>query len=390
MTKQKNTAVTEQAPRLFLDEGVLKDMIQTLVQQLLTEEVERHLGVGSYERSTERRGYRNGTKPRSMKTAVGKLEFKVPQVREGGFQTQIFERYQRSDKALVAAMQEMVVHGVSTRNVSEVMEKLGGFEVSAATVSRTMSELDGQIAEHFSRRLDGIMYPYLVVDARYEKVRRNGRVASQAVLVVAGIRSDGRRELLSLKLGDSESADTWGEVFGDLKRRGISGVELIVSDAHSGIRAAIGKHFQDVPWQRCKVHFMRELTGKVSYKDTKELMKDLRSIYASKERGHCLRTAEEVASKWDGRAPRLSKSLRDGVEDTLTAMSLLAECTERRLNSTNMMERAMKEIKKRTRQVGSFPNEKACWRLVGAVLLEMQDRWDVERGRYIIPEKEGG
>lgn len=382
MTRRRNTPITGDVPRLFVDEGLLRELVRSTVQNILEEEVARHLAAEPYERAEGRRGYRNGTKPRTMKTAVGKLDLEVPQVREGGFRTQLFERWQRSDKALVAAMQEMVVAGVSTRRVSDVMEELGGFEVSAATVSRTMAELDEQIATFFSRKLTGCEYPYLIVDARYEKVRQNGRVVSQAVLIVAGIRQDGGREFLTLMVGDSESASTWGEIFSDLLRRGLKGVELIVSDAHSGIRAAMDKHFQGVPWQRCKVHFMRELLGKVSSKNQKELGKDLRSIYASDERKQSLRVAGELATKWEKRAPKVASALREGVESTLTVL-MLPRRVAIRLNSTNMMERTMKEIKQRSYKVGSFPNETACKRLVGAVLLEMQDRWDGEMCPYI-------
>lgn len=361
-------------------------MIETFVRAVLEEELTRHLGAGHYERSQERRGHRNGTKPRTMKSPFGELHFEVPQVREGGFNTQVFERFQRSDKALVSSMQEMVVKGVSTRGVSDILEKMGGFEVSAATVSRAMGELDEQIAKFFSRPLTE-PYRYLVIDARYEKVRgASGRVKSQAVLIVAGIKEDGRRELLSLATGDSESLDTWGGVFLDLKKRGLAGVEMIVSDAHSGIRAAIQKHFQGTTWQRCRVHFMRELLAKVSYKDYKALSKDLRAIYASDERGQCLAVALEIAGKWQARAAKMSTALLAGIEDTLTAWSL-PRTARRKLNSTNMMERLMKTIKQRTRQIGSFPNEAACIRLIGAVLLEKQDAWDTEPHRYIVIEQ---
>ena len=383
MTRRKKTTEPDEAPRLFVEPGLLKDLVQTMVQTILHEEVERHLGAGHYERAPgQRRGYRNGTKPRTMKTAVGKLELDVPQVREGGFRTQVFERYQRSDKALIAAMQEMVVKGVSTRQVADVLEQMGGFEVSAPTVSRTMMELDAQISAFFSRPLTECEYPYLIVDARYEKVRKGGRVVSQAVLIVAGICSNGRRELLALEIGDSESADTWGGIFARLKERGIRGVELLVSDAHKGIRKAMEKHFQGVAWQRCKVHFMREMLCKVAWREYKELSDDLCSIYISEEREQCLATAEQVAVKWEKRAPKMSAALRAGVEDTLTVWSL-PHSIRRKLNSTNMLERTMKEIKARTKKIGSFPNETSCWRLVGAVLLEMQDKWDTERMSYL-------
>src|SRR5690606_33809857 len=350
MTPKRVITEERPSPRLFVEPGLLKEMIQVCVQEMLEEEVSRHLGAGPYERSAARQGRRNGSKPRTMKTAVGQLDLRLPQVREGGFRTQLFDRWQRSDKALVAAMQEMVVSGVSTRAVSQVLEQMGGFEVSAATVSRTMAELDEQIAAFFSRPLGEKEYLYLIVDARYEKVRRNGRVVSQAVLIAAGITREGRRELLSLTMGDSESFDTWSQVFSGLKSRGLKGVELVVSDSHKGIIAAMDKHLQGVAWQRCKVHLMRELRKKVSYRDEKELGADLRSIYASGSRAQCLATAGQVAAKWEKKAPKMSQALREAVESTLTAMDL-PPALARRLNSTNMLERAMKEIKKRTRQV---------------------------------------
>ncbi len=387
MTLKKESTLGASAPGLFVEPDVLRGLVETVVQEVLEAEVSEHLRAGPYERSDERRGRRNGRKPRRVKTALGVLDLQLPQVREGGFRTQVFERWQRSDKALVAALQEMVVKGVSTRNVSAVLEKLGGFEVSAATVSHAMAELDGQIAAFFERDLSGVDYPFLIVDARYEKTRRAGRVRSQAVLIVAGVRDDGRRELVGLALGDSESEATWGELFADLKRRKLTGVELVVSDAHQGIRAAMSRHFQDVAWQRCKVHLMREMLRKVSWRDYKELSKDLRAIYTSEEIEQCRAVGEEVAEKWQERSPRMSKALRAGLDDTLTAWTFPAHL-RKRLNSTNMLERAMKEIKKRTRSVGAFPNDRACWRLIGAVLLEMQDRWDLEPARYLILDDE--
>lgn len=386
MTPKKTTMEEPEVPRLFVEPGLLKNLVEAAVRNVLEAEVERHLGADHYERSGQRRGYRNGTKPRTMKTSVGELRFEVPQVREPGFRTQVFERYQRSDKALVGAMQEMVVAGVSTRDVSLILEEMGGFEVSATTVSRTMAELDEQIDAFFSRPLSECEYPYLIVDARYEKVRKNGRVVSQAVLVVSGIRDDGRRELLALSLGDSESADSWGGVFADLKRRGLRGVELIVSDAHRGIQSAISRHFQGAEWQRCRVHFMRELMGKVSWKDHAELAADLRAIYTSESPVRCLEVAHEVAARWEKKAPRMSASLREGVESILVVWRL-PRAERRKLNSTNMIERLMKEIKKRTRKVGAFTNESACRRLVGAVLLETQDRWDTQPQRYLVLDR---
>jgi len=400
MTLQHLDDTPVPAPSDFIDQlnddrqpdplaDLINTMVQSSLQHLLREEVARHIGAERGQRTAARTGYRNGTKPRTLATRVGRIQLEMPQVRDaaaGAFRTQLFDRYERSEKALVAAMQEMVVAGVSTRRVADVLQEMGGFEVSAATVSRAMAEIDEQIERHFSRRLDAAAYRFVIVDARYEKVRVSGRVTSQAVLVAAGINADGRREVLSLMMGDSESADTWGTLFSGLKARGLRGVELVVSDAHAGLAAAIGKHLQGVAWQRCRVHFIRELLAKASYKDYKELAGDLRAVYASAEPAQCLAAAEEVARKWDKRAGRMSAALRAGVESTLTVTRLdLPSATTRRLHSTNMLERAMKTIKARTRSVGSFCNASACRRLVGAVLLEIQDRWDQEVPRYVTP-----
>jgi len=367
---------------LFADEGTLARMIEACVRQTLEEELSRHLGAGPYERSEGRRGHRNGSKPRTMATRLGKLHFDVPQAREGGFSPSVFERYQRSERALVAAMQEMMVQGVSTRRVGEVLEKMAGFSVSGATVSRSMAELDEEIARFRGRSLSGRSYPYLVIDARYEKIRTARHIASQAALVVAGISDEGRREILGLWVENSESEETWGRVFKELKGRGLSGVELVVSDAHKGIRAALSRHFQESAWQRCQVHFMREMIKKLSWRDEKELAADLRSIFASESRAMCLAVAEEVAQKWEGRCGKLSKALREGVEDCLTVQSLPGEI-RRRLRSTNMLERLMRTLKARSRVVSIFPNAASCERLLGAVLLEVHEDWMGEAGRYL-------
>ncbi len=385
MTEEIHDQDYSPGQNLFQEPGLLANMLQTLVRSALEEELTRYLGAQPYQRSDQRRGWRNGSKPRTMKTAVGELRFDVPQTRDAGFRTSVFERYQRSDKALVCAIQEMVVKGVSTREVADVLQEMAGFEVSAATVSRAMTELDQEIQAFFSRPLKDHEYPYLVVDARYEKIRIGGRIRSQAVLIVAGINDEGRREVLSLKVGDSESKECWGEVFADLKTRGIRGVEIIVSDAHLGIQAALQKHFQGAAWQRCKVHMMRELLAKVSYKSYNELAKDLRAVWGSEEKERCLEVAEEVAVKWETKAPAMARALRSGVEATLEVWSL-PERLRRKLNSTNMLERVMQEIKKRSRKVRIFPNESSCRRLVGAILMELDEKWQCET-RYLTLER---
>lgn len=374
--RSSESQIEERSQGLYVDGDVLAGMVRACIREVLEEEMAVFLGADRYERSEGRRGVGNGTKPRSLRTRLGKLDFEVPQAREGGFRPSVFERYQRSEKALVSSMQEMVVQGVSTRRVGEILEAMSGFTVSAASVSRAMAELDEELSRFRARRLDGCQWPYLLLDARYEKVRKGGKVVSQAVLVAIAISDEGRR------LGDSESEETWSAALRDLKGRGLSGVSLVVSDAHSGIRSALSRHLQGVGWQRCRVHLMRELLKKVSWKDYRELAKDLRGIYASEEKEMCLRAARDVAEKWQGKAPSLSRSLLSGVEETLTVQGFPSgvRC---KLHSTNLLERLMRSLKQRTRVSLIFPNEPACERLIGALLLEEHEKWASQPGRYV-------
>ncbi|MDO9002542.1 MAG: IS256 family transposase [Aquabacterium sp.] len=371
---------------MFVQPDVLKAMVQIAVQHVLEGQVERHLGAQPYERAAGRQGHRNGYKPRTMKTRLGELEFGVPQVREGGFRPTLFERYQRTEKALLMTLQEMFIKGVSTREVNDVLEAMGGFAVSPGLVSRATAELDEQIRKWRERPLAAHEYPYLIVDARYEKVRRGGRIESTAVLVICGIDEAGRRDVLGYWLGDSESEATWGEAFGDLKERGLRGVELVVSDAHQGIRKALAKHLQGAAWQRCQVHLMRELLNKAAWQDRKGLAADLKAIYTSEEPQACLAAAEAVAAKWEKRLPKMAKALRAGVEDTLAVLAFPRE-HRRRLRTTNMIERQNREFRKRTRKVSIFPNESSCIRLFGAMILELSEKWQGEEKRYLNMER---
>jgi transposase-like protein len=383
---EASQGASEERAELFVDADALKAMVETLVRNALEGEISRHVGAEPYERGEGRRGHRNGTKPRTMKTRLGELEFAVPQAREGGFRPSLFERYQRTEKALLMTLQEMFVKGVSTREVNDVLEAMGGFEVSAGLVSRAAAELDEQVRKWRERPLTGHAYPYLIVDARYEKVRRGGRIESTAVLVICGIDEAGRRDVLGYWIGDSESEATWGEALVDLKDRGLAGVELVVSDAHKGIRKALAKHMQEAAWQRCQVHLMRELMNKAAWQDRAELARDLKAIYVSEEKEQCLATAAAVAAKWERRLPKMTKALSEGVEDTLAVLELPRE-HRRRLRTTNMLERQNREFRKRTRKVSIFPNEGSTMRLYGAMCLELSEKWQGENKRYLNMER---
>ena len=364
----------EEGPRLLL---------AALARAAMEAEVEAHVGAAPHERSEGRRGRRNGTKPRTLRTRVGDLELDVPQVRGcEPYRPSLFNKWQRSERALLVACGEMYFQGVSTRNVRDVLESMCGGEVSAMTVSRVAAELDEKLASFRSRRLDHTAWPYLMLDARYEKVRVDGRVVGQAVLVVVGFTAAGRREVLDWRVCDGESEQAWGGCFRSLKDRGLSGVSLVVSDAHRGIRSAVARHFQGSAWQRCRVHLKRELGNKVSYRRRAELMKDLAAVFAPWERHECLRRGEEAAAKWEAlKCPAVASALRGGLEDCLAVLSF-PEHHRRRLAGTNLLENIMKRLRKRTRVVGIFPNRQSCDRLVGSQLLELHEGWEADPKAY--------
>jgi putative transposase len=368
---------------LFMEEQGPRQLLEWLSNRAMDAEVTGHLRALPHERTDHRQGYRNGTKSRTLHTRVGALGLSVPQVRGcEPYHPSLFAKWQRSERALLVACAEMYYQGVSTRNVRDVLEAMCDGEISAMTVSRIAQELDEKLNEFRSRRLDGTAYPYLIVDARYERVRVSGRVVSQAVIVVSGISAQGVREVLDWRVDDCESEQTWGEVFRGLKDRGLRGVELVVSDAHGGIRAAMTRHFQGVAWQRCRVHFLREIGRKVPHKHKRDLLADVRAVLAGEDRGECVRRGREAGAKWGPRYPAVATMLEQGLEDCLTVLGFPAE-HRRKLAGTNLMERVMRTIKKRTAVVGVFCTRAACDRLVGAMLLEVHEDWSLDRDRYL-------
>lgn len=382
MAQVGGSVIGQLLQEVFANRDGLKSLLESLLQEAMASEVADHVKAEVHERSEARRGHRNGYKGRTLKTRVGELGLQVPQVRGcEPYHPSMFAKRQRSERARLVACAEMYFQGVSTRNVREVLEAMCDGEISSSTVSRVAQELDEKLMTFRQRRLDATAYPYTHIDARYEKVRVEGRVVSQAVLVAVGFSSEGKREILDWRVGDSESEETWGEFFRQLKDRGLRGLRLLTSDAHSGIVAAMRRHFQGVTWQRCRVHFKREMARKVSYKVLKELMADLTAIFAPEDRVECLRRSEEMACKWEGRYPAVAKMLREGLEDCLAAMDF-PEHHRRRLQSTNMMENMMKRLKKRSRVVGVFPSRSSCDRLLGAQLLELNESWAVESHSY--------
>jgi putative transposase len=386
MTQDHRRVDAELVQEVLLDDpGFLREIVERMVQQILEVQMSEHIGAAPYERTTERKGHRNGHKPRALRTRVGTLNLLVPQDREGTFSTRLFCRYQRNEKALVLALMEMYVEGVSTRKVKEVTEVLCGTSFSKSLVSQLAGGLDSELEAWRNRRLEAKAYPYLFVDARYEKVRVDSRVVSQGVLVVSGVRDDGFREILAVEVADTESEATYHELLRSLKRRGLSGVVLVVSDDHEGLKAAVARHFQGAAHQRCQVHYSRNLLGMVGHARRKELSEGLRGVFAAPSREVALRLASELTAHWRASHPRVAEHLEEHIEECLTCLAF-PESHRRRIRTTNGLERFNQEIKRRTRVVRIFPNREACLRLVTALAVEHSEEWVTGR-RYLDMEE---
>jgi putative transposase len=354
-------------------EDFLRELVQRTVQQVLEAEMTSFLGAESYQRHAERRGWRNGYKPRMLKTRVGELELMVPQDRDGLFQTEMFERYQRSEKALALALLQMYVEGVSTRKVSAITEALCGLEVSKSQVSQLSQKLDAEVAQWRQRPLTEA-YPYLVIDARYEKVRRGGAVVSQGVLVAVGISAAGYREVLGCWVAESESEASWGAAFSELKQRGLRGVRYVVSDDHAGMVKAVGRHFQGAVWQRCQVHFVRNALSLCGGQQRPQVLRLMKAITEAPTREAARAALAAAIMEIEKKAPKVARLLEEHGEEILGVYAL-PEAHQKRMRTTNMLERQNQELKRRTRVVRVFPHEQSCLRLVSALLMETNQEW---------------
>jgi transposase-like protein len=368
---------SEQAPP-----DLMRAMLAQMMQAAIQAEFDRFMGAGPWERTGERRGWRNGSKRRRLHTRVGTIELRIPKDREGRFQPSLFERYQRSEKALVLALVEMYIQGVSTRKVQKVVEQLCGVLVSASQVSALVKGLDGELETWRRRSLGGQKYPYLVVDAHYEKVRREGRVLSTAVLWVIGISETGYREHLGVWTGPSESRESWVRVFRDLTQRGLEGVEYVVSDEHAGLVQALGLYFPEAAHQRCQVHYMRNALSYVSTDALRDaLITGLRDVWAAPTREEARARLARLVDTLRAKVPTLAEWLEETAEQTLACYELPAGVHRLRLRSTNSVEHDHADIRRRTRVVRIFPNEASLVRLASALAIERNEKW-MER-RYL-------
>lgn len=384
--RQKSMARAAEQQLVNETTDVLRPMVRQLLQEALETEFAQFLGAQPHERTVTRRGWRNGTRARRYTTRVGTLELQVPRDRAGLFQPALLARYERSEQALVAALVDMYVQGVSTRKVTKVVETLCGTSVSASTVSRVVAGLDGELARWRARDLGGSAYPYLVLDAHVEQVRREGQVRATAMLWVIGIRPDGYREHLGVWLGASESLESWTAVFEDLVARGLQGVTYAVSDEHAGLVAALRRFFPDATHQRCQVHYVRNALSRLaSLRQQQQLLTALQDVWAAPTRAHADARAARLIAQVRPKAPALAAWLEETLEATLACYVLPDPRTRQKLRSTNSIELDHAAVRRRTRVIRIFPNEASLLRLGTALAMERNDAWSLRR--YLSPER---
>ena len=367
--------------------GDVTDTVRTslewILQQLIEAEAAAVIGAAPHERTPSRTNQRNGHRPRLLSTLAGDVELKIPKLRHGSFFPSLLERRRRIDRALFAVVMEAWVHGVSTRKVDDLVAALGvGSGISKSEVSRICEGLDVELAKFRSRPLDHVAFPYVFADATYVKGRVNGRVVSRAVVVATGVTATGDREVLGIEVGDSESGAFWTSFFKGLRARGLDGVQLVISDHHLGLKAAISSVFVGAAWQRCRVHFMRNVLARVPKASVEMVAAAIRTIFAQPNAQHVRSQLVEVTSMLAPKFPDVAAMLTDATEDLL-AFSTFPQAHWRKIWSTNPLERLNGEIKRRTNVVGIFPNDAAVARLVTAVIVETHDEWAVAERRYL-------
>ena len=366
------------------DGDVLREGIRVLAQALMESEVAGLIGAERHERTSERAGYRNGYRLRTWDTRVGTIELAIPKIRPGSYFPSLLEPRRRAERALLAVVQEAYVHGVSTRKVDDLLKALGLDGMSKSEVSRICTELDAEVEAFRSRPITG-EHPYLWLDATYHKVRQDGRVQSMATVVAIGVTADGERQVLGVDAGPSEDAAFWTSFLRGLVKRGLHGMRLVISDAHEGLKTALATVLGGASWQRCRVHFMRNLLATVPHGAREPVAALVRTIFAQPDHRTALVQLQKVADGLRPRFPQAAALLEEAAEDILAHRHFPVE-HRARLHSTNPLERLHKEVKRRSAVVGIFPNRTALLRLVGAILAEQDGEWAVADRRYFSAE----
>ena len=365
------------------DADLLREMIGFTAQRLMALEVENLTGAAPGERSPDRINQRNGYRDRVWETRAGTVELHIPKLRKGSYFPGFLEPRRMAEKALTAVVQEAYVQGVSTRSVDDLVQAMGMTGISKSQVSRLCGEIDDKVKAFLARPIEGD-WPYLWIDATYVKVRQNGRIVSVAVIVAVGVNSDGRREVLGMDIGPSEAETFWTAFLRKLARRGLRGVKLVISDAHEGIKAAVSRVL-GATWQRCRVHFMRNALAHAGKSGRRVVSAFIATAFAQDDAEAARTQWRKVADQLRPKLPKLAGFLDEAETDVLAYMTFPPQ-HRTKLHSTNPIERLNGEIKRRTEVVGIFPNEDAIVRLIGAILLEQNDEWAVQRARYMTLE----
>ena len=382
MTYQEDFTLPTEYLEQIGENGIayLPELIRILVNVAMKAERQKHLGAGPYERTPERQGYANGYKPKTVQTRIGSITFDVPQVREGDFYPGALEKGLRSERALTVALAEMYVQGVSTRKVKAITEQLCGTSVSSSQVSQAAAKLDEVLKAWRNRSLGE--YVYLYLDARYEKVRMDGQVRDAAVLMAAGVNWEGQREILGVSIALSEQEVHWRTFLQSLVQRGLQGVRLIISDAHTGLRAARKAVFGGIPWRRCQFHLQRNAQAYVPRRSMLgEVHNDIRTIFNAPDRVTAEAWLARTVQKYAETASQLADWMENNIPEGLSMFNF-PQSHRRRIRTANLLERTNREVKRRTRVVGIFPNEAACLRLISAFLMEKSEAWLIGR-RYL-------
>jgi transposase-like protein len=378
---QYNITITEELLHgLFLSNGrdeAFSKLLEEIFNQVLLSQSTEQIGAQPYERTEDRTAYRNGFRARQLTTRVGTLTLRVPRHRNGHFSTELFARYQRSEQALVLAMMEMVINGVSTRKVEQITEELCGKKFSKSTVSALCKNLDPMV-EAFRTRPLHCHYPFLMVDAIYVKVRENGRIQSRGLLIAIAVNEEGHREIIGFQLANSESESSWGELFSSLKDRGLKNVDLVTSDDHKGLVNAVRRHFQGTSWQRCQTHFSRNMLDHTPKALQPEVKEELRRLYESVDLESARKVRDQIIKTYESKAPKAT-ALLDEAFDDITAVLALPLKYRKRLRTTNGVERLNQEIRRRERVIRIFPNAASVIRLMGALLMEHDEKWQTGR-----------
>lgn len=387
MTQYQINVDSQLLHQLFLgnskDAGV-SALLESVLNQVLKAQASEQIAAEKYERTEERLGYRNGTYLHTLTTRVGSLTLHVPRFRDGKFSTELFARYQRSEQALVLALMEMVINGVSTRKVTQVTEELCGAQFSKSTVSDLCKQLDPIVTAWNNRPLKDD-YPFVIVDALYVKVREEGRVRSRGLMIATGINSSGYREMLGMMMADTESEASWGEFFSYLKQRGLRGVEMITSDHHGGLVRAVRQHLQGVTWQRCQTHFMRNILDAAPKALKSEIKVHVRSILDAPDLVTARALLKQTIELFQEKASKAMDVLDTGFDDA-TAVLMIPAPYRKRTRTTNAVERLNAEIRRRERVIRIFPNRESVLRLLGALLMEQDEKWASSRKYFEMDE----